>query len=305
METDKQGRHNWVFAGRAKPAAATSTSGDATTVNLDGVLLSDSRITYRVGLTQLTRTIDIKSLQIVNQGEQTVLSAQFAGQRQQWKLDGKTGRYEALMRGEANWPFEAQLTADGAKLAARGSVDAAGTLRADVTVRIERAAALVPLLADAAALPMPIEASAKVQRSAVAVTADDVHLSVGTQSLNGRVKVRTDQAVPQIELDVTAASIDLSQWAIKKPATAPTPTAAGPVFTDAPLPVITLPNPAARQRAPRSPGRAGLAAVVGRQGRHPGRARATRRRTAFTDCGRRPRCKPVSTLACAVASHCA
>jgi uncharacterized protein involved in outer membrane biogenesis len=241
VETDKQGRHNWVFAGRAKPAAATSTSGDATTVNLDRVLLSDSRITYRVGLTQLTRTIDIKSLQIVNQGEQTVLSAQFAGQRQQWKLDGKTGRYEALMRGEANWPFEAQLTADGAKLAARGSVDAAGTLRADVTVRIERAAALVPLLADAAALPMPIEASAKVQRSAVAVTADDVHLSVGTQSLNGRVKVRTDQAVPQIELDVTAASIDLSQWAIKKPATAPTPTAAaGPVFTDAPLPVITI-----------------------------------------------------------------
>jgi hypothetical protein len=89
---------------------------------------------------------------------------------------------------------------------------------------------------------MPIEASAKVQRSVAAVTADDVQLSVGTQSLNGRVKVRTDQAVPQFDLDLTAASIDLSQWGIKKVASAPTPTAAGPVFTDTPLPVITLPE---------------------------------------------------------------
>ena len=242
VETDKQGRPNWVFDESAKPAAATSTSGDPTTVDLDRVLLSDSRITYRVGLTQVTRTLDIKALQIVTQGEQTLLSAQFAGERQQWKLEGKTGRYEALMRGEANWPFEAQLTADGARLTASGSVDGADTVRANVTLRIEKAAALVPLLANAAALPMPIEASAKMQRSVAAVTIDDVRLSVGTQSLNGRVKVRTDQAVPQVDLDVTAASIDLSQWGIKKVASASTPTAAGPVFTDTPLPAITLPE---------------------------------------------------------------
>ncbi len=93
-------------------------------------MLSDVRVAYHVGLTQATRSVDIKSLEIVSRGEQTVLSAQFAGEHRQWKLDGKTGRYEALLQGDSDWPFEAQLSADGAKLAANGSLDTAGMLRA-------------------------------------------------------------------------------------------------------------------------------------------------------------------------------
>ena len=189
--------------------------------------------------------VDIKSLEIVNHGGQTVLSAQFAGEHRQWKLDGKTGRYEALLQGDSDWPFEARLSADGAKLTANGSLDTAGMLRATVTARIDKAAALAPLFADAAALPMPIDVSAKLQRSAAAVTADAVRLSIGGQSLTGRMTVRTDQPTPRIEIDVAAASLDLAQWGVGKPAAAaakPAPASKASVFSDTPLPAITLPE---------------------------------------------------------------
>jgi uncharacterized protein involved in outer membrane biogenesis len=247
LETDKQGHPNWIFAGsdkasRAAPAASGATAPPS--VNLDRLQLSDARIAYRVGLTQATRSVDIKSLEIVSRGEQTVLSTQFAGEHRQWKLDGKTGRYAVLLQGDSDWPFEAQLSADGAKLTANGSLDTAGTLHATMTARIDKAVALVPLFADAAALPMPIDVSAKLQRSASAVTADAVRLSISGQSLTGKMTVRTDQPTPRIEIDVAASSLDLAQWGVGKPTAAakPAPANKGPVFADTPLPAITLPE---------------------------------------------------------------
>ena len=246
LETDKQGGPNWIFSEGAKPTEArpapTGTRAPPA-VNLDRLLLSDARIAYRVGLTQLTRTVDIKSLEIVNQDDQAVLSAQFAGEHRQWKVDGKTGRYEALARGEADWPFAVQLTADGATLAASGSIErGGGTLRGALTAHIDKAAVLAPLLADAAAVPMPIDASAKLLRSAAALTLDELRLSIGGQSLSGRATVRTDQAKPRVELDVASESIDLAQWGLRKPAATQASTAKAPVFADTPLPNITLPE---------------------------------------------------------------
>ena len=253
LETDKHGHPNWIFSSGDKATAAPAASGATASpaVNLDRVVLSDARVAYRVGLTQATRSVDIKSLEIVSRGEQTVLSAQFAGEHRQWKLDGKTGRYEALLQGDSDWPFEAQLSADGAKLAANGSLDTAGMLRATVTARIDNAAALVPLFADAAALPMPIDVSAKLQRSAAAVTVDAVRLSIGGQSLTGKMTVRTDQSTPHLEIDVAAASLDLAQWGVRKPAAAaakPAPASKTSVFSDTPLPAITLPEIPLRAR---------------------------------------------------------
>ncbi len=117
-------------------------------------------------------------------------------------------------------------------------------MRATLTARIDKGAALGSLLADTAALPMPIEASAKVQRSAAAVTADAVRLSIAGQALHGKVTVRTDQRAPRIELSVTSESIDLAQWGMQKtaPAQPAAPAAKDAVFADTPLPAITLPD---------------------------------------------------------------
>ena len=245
LETDPRGRPNWIFS-EAKSKGPSATSGDEAPppVHLDRLQVSNARIAYRIGLTRVTRTIDIESLQILHQGGGAVLSTRFGGQQRQWRLDAKTGRYEALVRNTADWPFEAQLTTDGAKVTATGSLDTAGTERATLTVKVDKAAALEPLLADAAALPMPIEASAKVQRSAALLTADALRLSIAGQLLTGKVAVHTDQAVPRIDMDLAAQSIDLAQWGIKRHATATTPATKTPgrLFTDTPLPTITLPE---------------------------------------------------------------
>ena len=241
LETDERGRANWIVAPSGEPARERP-AGDASAppVRLDRLALSDSRIAFRVGLTKVTHAVDIEALQIVSRGEQATVSARLAG-RHAWRLDGKTGRYEALVQGQADWPFDVQLAGDGARLAAVGSLDGGGTLRAKVSARVDRVAALEPLFGDLSALPLPIEGSATLTRSAEAVSADGVRVSVAGQPLAGRMTVRTRPSGPRVEMDVSAATIDLARWGIK-PAPASAPAATTPPFADTPLPALVLPQ---------------------------------------------------------------
>jgi len=226
LETDDRGHANWIFEQRAarEPRPQAEDAAAPPPVRLDRVTLSDSRFAFRVGLTKATHAVDIESLQAVSQGEQTAVSVRFGG-RHGWRLDGKTGRYEALARGGADWPFDLQLATDGARLAATGTLDAAGTLHAKVSARIERAAALAPLL-DAAALPMPIEANATLERTATAVAANGLRASIGGQELSGRLTVHTRPGGPRIEADLAAPTIDLPRWGLAPAAAAAAPGAA-------------------------------------------------------------------------------
>ena len=245
LETDPRGRSNWIFGDSAKPTTE-SPKTMAAPIDLDRIAIADSRIAYRSGLTHDTHAVAIESLTLLNQDGQIALSAQLAGEHRAWRLSGKTAPYEALLSGRAPWPFELQVAAEGAKLTAHGSLDADGAVTTMLTARIEQASALTPLVAGAAALPMPIEVSATVRRNASALTADVQRLSVAGQTLAGKATLRGDRAEPRLELEVAAPSIDLAAWGLSKPA--PGPRAAGqPLFGDTPLPTIAL--PATRLRA--------------------------------------------------------
>lgn len=242
LETGERGQANWIFGEHDKPTAQ-APSGTTPQVRLDRFSLSDSRIAFRVGLTKAAHALDIDALQVVSQGDRVALSARFAQQRS-WRLEGTSGRYEALARGQADWPFDLRLVGDGARLAASGSLDPGGSLQAKVTVRVDNAAALAPWF-DAAALPMPIEGNAELTRTATAVSADAVQLSVGGQSMSGKVTVHTRPAGPRIELSLAAPTIDLARWGIGQPAasaSAPSPASHEPLFADTPLPTIALPG---------------------------------------------------------------
>lgn len=249
LETDRQGRANWVFTEGKAATAGQPPQADASraepAVHIDKLVLSDARIAFRSGLTQATRAVAIESLQIAMQGEQILVAARMAGAHRAWRLDGKTGRYDTLLHGQADWPFDVRVQADDSRLEARGSLDARGTLRATVTARIDNAAALRPFFAHADALPMPIDASARIQRSANALSADAVRLSLAGQTIVGKANVRTANGEPRLELDVAAESIDLSRWGIATihPTSAPAvPAAKAPFFSDTPLPAIRLPD---------------------------------------------------------------
>ena len=246
LETDLRGRPNWIFGDAAKPTPEGPKTM-ATPIDLDRIAIADSRIAYRSGLTHETRAVAIESLTLLNEDGEIALSAQLAGEHRAWRLSGKTAPYEALLSGRAPWPFELQLAAEGAKLAAQGSLDADGAVTTMLTARIEQASALTPLVAGAAALPMPIEVSATVRRNASALTADVQRLSVAGQTLAGKATLRGDRAEPRLELEVAAPSIDLAAWGLSKPAPAAPRAAGQPLFGDTPLPTIAL--PATRLRA--------------------------------------------------------
>src|SRR5512144_84869 len=155
LETNEQGHPNWVFAESAQRKPSSDVVGQPPAVRLDQLSLSDAHIAFRVGLTKVAHAIDIESLQVVNDGERNGVAARFAGRHRAWRLDATMGRYEALVLGQSDWPFDVQLSSDGAKLAATGSLDTRGTLRAKVSAQIDNAAALAPLLGDTTALPLP------------------------------------------------------------------------------------------------------------------------------------------------------
>jgi hypothetical protein len=245
LETDARGHANWIFGepdegGAKAPAPAAQTSA----VELDELTLSNARIAYRVGASQTTQTLDIASLQLVKQGERTAVALQFAGRHRGWKLEGQTGHYDALVRGGADWPFDLRLVGDGIRLSAKGSFDAGGTLQASVNAHVERAAALVPLIDNLTALPMPIDASATIKRTPTSVTADALRVSLAGQTLNGRVTVLTRPSGPQFEIDAHAATLDLARWGVRAAgaASAPAPAGHAPLFSDASLPKIALPE---------------------------------------------------------------
>jgi uncharacterized protein involved in outer membrane biogenesis len=246
LETDEHGHPNWIFSDGTEsnhPGSTPSAPASPPQVDLDRLVLSDARIAYRIGLTRATHTVAIESLQILNQSEQTQVSARFAGPHRPWRLDAKTGRYVALMNDKADWPFDVTLAADGAKLTATGALDARGDLRAKVAAHVTNGAVLTGWPFETAALPLPIDASATLQRGTAGVTADSVLLTIAGQTLSGKVTVRTQRAPMQMELEMAAAAIDLSRWAFKQPApaTAPGATARKPLFADTPLPAIALP----------------------------------------------------------------
>ncbi|HTP72426.1 MAG TPA: AsmA family protein [Burkholderiaceae bacterium] len=248
LESNRQGHANWVFTeGQAAtggpPQADPGRSAPA--VHLDKLVLSNARIAYRSGLTQTTRAVTIESLQIDVQGERTVLAARLAGAQRGWRLDGATGRYETLLQGQTDWPFDLRLQAGNARLAAKGSLDVKGTVHAALSARIDSADALTPWFEQAKALPMPIDASAKVERSATTLSADAVRLSLAGQTLTGKATVRTPGGTPQVELDVAAGSIDLARWGVAAgaaPHAPAAPASKAPLFADTPLPELVLPE---------------------------------------------------------------
>ena len=81
------------------------------------------------------------------------------GAHRAWRLDGKTGRYDTLLHGQADWPFDVRVQADDSRLEARGSLDARGTLRATVTEKTRAGVVFIPFhFAEAAANLLTIDA---------------------------------------------------------------------------------------------------------------------------------------------------
>ncbi len=255
LETRADGRGNWLFD--TPPADPASASATTPQVALDALVATDSSLSYRDGSTGLTHTLAVQSLKVEAQGDVSQLKATATLNGQRLEVAGQTGRFDVLAAALAIWPFDLQVQTDGATLTAKGEL-APGTqgrgTRADISARVTGVAALAALGEQARAVPLPIDARAKVQVSGQDVRIDPIDLTVAGQALQARVALLGADK-PRIEAHLTAASIDVGRWMATPGAagTKPTPPATGAnsgpntgnkasLFGDTPLPWPTLPG---------------------------------------------------------------
>jgi len=252
LESDGAGRHNWEFTpakstdGGTKPA---SHDAQASRFELRRVVASDVLVAYRGGksapLALTIETLDWRS----NDGGSDVALALALG-KQRWKVEGRVGLVALLLEGKDDWPFDLRLAGDGATLSAKGAMgtgERAGSVQADVSAELATAAALAPLGADAARVPMPLTLRTRVQYADRELRADPLQLSIAGQTVDGRATLNTAQPRPRVDAALTSKSIDLRKLA---PAASsqtgapagPAAKAHGPPFVDTPLPFATVPG---------------------------------------------------------------
>lgn len=251
LETDGAGRYNWQMAPRA-PATGKQTAA-APPLALDRLRLSQVHIRYRNAGKGTSRDVDIESLDLQGQGDHDRLSAAFKLGPQQWAVEGDVGRPATLLSGTDEWPFNLRLTTGGALVTASGGMGVGprtGTLSARLTVRADNAEALSQVSKAAAALPMPLEASADLLRNREEWRFDALTLSLAGQLLSGRITWMATQPTPSLDAELSGAEIDLGKWGAVRSAGKPAPAESGPrtpVFGDMPLLTVeSLPELALR-----------------------------------------------------------
>ena len=245
LETDGAGHANWQFGSRT-PAAPEPASGPdkgrAPRLELEHVVASDVRVSYRPGRSSKAHTLAIESFDLRPQGERDRIVMALALGPQHWKIEGLVGRSTLFLAGEEDWPFELKLATEGATLAATGTLGTGprtGAVAADVSAKVATAAALVPLGAAAAALPLPLELRTTLRWGDDKLRADPLRLVLAGQAIEGRASLSDLQARPRLEAELAAKTIDVGKLRSgASAASKPSPAAAkggGPLFGDTPL----------------------------------------------------------------------
>jgi len=250
LESDGAGRHNWQFTRATSPDAGTkpATPGArAPRFELERIVASDVLLTYRDGSKSPPRTFTIETLDLRSNDQGNAVALAVAVGKQRWKIEGQVGQGAILLEGKEDWPFDLRLAGEAATVSAKGALGAgerAGTVAADVSADLASAAALAPLGADAARLPMPFTLRARVQYAGQELRADPLHVSIAGQTVEGRMALSAAQPRPRLEAALTSKSIDLTKHA---PASTshtgePAAKASGSRFADTPLPFAVVPG---------------------------------------------------------------
>ena len=283
LESQGAGRDNWQFTPAASPAAEAKTAPEdarAPRFELERIVASDVRVAYRGG-TSPAHALTIETLDLRNDDKGIDVALALAVGKQRWKVDGLVGPGAILLEGKDDWPFDLRLAGDGATVSAKGALGGggrAGTVVADVSAEIATAAALAPLGADAARLPLPLALKTRLQYADRSLRADPLQVSISRQTLEGRMTLDTAGARPRIDAALTSTSIDLTKLAPASTANPGEPArakVAEPRFADAPLPLASVPgvdlDVALRTESLRLPDTPPLSSVRARLSSSPGR----------------------------------
>ncbi len=253
LETDRNGEGNWVLSPPAKGTSGTpGESGDQRSFQLDALRLRDAVITYRDARDpEAKHTLSLKKLDLDRNAAGNRIDAQWTLRKQDWRASGQLGTIAALLADAAEWPFDLELTTDGARIAAKGQLLRGSTppaARLSLDAKIDKPAALAPWIAAADRVPMPIELKSAIAASGDTVRADPLTLSAAGQALAGRATWRSGEPW-RLDASLKAGTIDLASVLPKGAAGgsgSATAGGSGPLFGDEKLPIGDLPKAIAR-----------------------------------------------------------
>ena len=218
LETDAEGRGNWVFRQAAAPAdpapapqpAPARTGSTPLQISFDALRVRNARLTWRDGPRAETIAIPSLDASAPLAGPATARGT-LALRGQEVAVEATTGPVAAL-GGAAPWPFELRLALAGAEARTRGTLGPGAAWTAEASARLPDAARLAAALPD---LPLPplrdVQASARLAgEGGRLASADSVSFRAGDSDLSvlrpGLRLARLEIAAPRLDAPVTLAA---------------------------------------------------------------------------------------------------
>ncbi len=266
LETDANGTPNWQFK-TADGDDGDSTGGDGGAAKdndgkapklpiLKDVLIQNVSLTYRDGVTGVSRSLELEKLALQGDGPDAPMKLDLAATFDDIPItaSGQVGAANALTRNES---FPVTLALDALGLAVRldGAVDrpAQGDgIDLRLMVSADDLSGLAVLAGDGLPQAGPLEFSTNLRGGPASIALEDIALVFGATDLSGRIEASTQGARPRITGTLTAQQIDLNELIppagktenTAAPAATENAAAAsdepGRIFPDDPLPLAGL-----------------------------------------------------------------
>ncbi len=243
LETNAQGRGNWVFETIAATPAPASESGRSLTLAIGALTIGDSALTYRDGHSGAERRLALGKATLRESGDGGALDIALQGAVDAMPFDiaGKTGGIAALLDGSAPWPVALHATIDKLTATLDGTIAeprAGKGIALDITLAAERLSDLSPLLGTTLPANGAFKLAGHVSDGDGRFTLDRLDSHLGASDLKGRVEV-TMGARPRLTATLDAARLDLADFT-GKPTASPPQRRADRGFSADPLPFAAL-----------------------------------------------------------------
>jgi len=254
IETDKNGKGNWVFkVDDAKQAPAKKKSGGGSLPVVRLVDIEDAVFTYRDGVTGKTTVVAIDQLRAGADSLSSPLNLTLRGQLngQAYGLEGQIGAPSRLISG-APLPIDLTATAGGAAVVIKGEItdpSAGKGLALNISVEGKNLADLAAFAGAPLHKIGPYSVKAMLTDPSGGYALNGVDVKVGSSDLSGDVMVGLSGAVPAITAKLASKSVDLEDFLPPKSEAEPKVAAGaeekpqakgGKLFSKAPLPLDGL-----------------------------------------------------------------
>ena len=229
LETDAQGRANWVFEQPGGPPDADATGGWTLIPILEIFDVTDGRITYRDARTGTTRTVSLENLRLssAGRGDEMTIGLKAASKGVPVALTGKIGSLYALLDDPSSYDFSLQGRVMDATFSAVGAIRQPRRnpqFKMDLAVAADDVGRLIsgirkfaPVLPSLNIPPaVGLKVSATIGGSPSKFSAENIEVALGsaqTFRIGVKGEVRDLMAPEGVNLALTAAGDDLRQAA--------------------------------------------------------------------------------------------